>query len=103
MPLPSVTALKAKHPVIGDARNLGLLGVLELVTDRETREPLVPYNGAIKPGTQAARLKAALTARGLHILLRWNYLFVAPPLCITDEELKLGLSLIDEALTEVFA
>lgn len=96
-------ALKAKHSVIGDARNLGLFGVLELVTDRETREPLVPYNGAIKPGTQAARLKAALTARGLHILLRWNYLFVAPPLCITDEEMKLGLSLIDEALTEVFA
>ena len=98
-----LAALKAKHSVVGDARNLGLFGTLELVTDRETREPLVPYNGAIKPGTPAARLKAALSARGMHILLRWNFLFVAPPLCITEEELKLGLARIDEALTEVFA
>ena len=94
--------LKTRHAVIGDARNLGLLGVLELVTDRETRAPLVPYNGVPKPGSPAARLKAALTARGLHILLRWNFLFVAPPLCITTEELERGLALIDEALTEVF-
>lgn len=97
-----LAALAAKHRVVGDARNLGLFGVLELVSDPETREPLVPYNGAIKPGTPAGRLKAALAARGLHILLRWNFLFVAPPLCISEDDLKLGLGLIDEALSEVF-
>jgi taurine--2-oxoglutarate transaminase len=99
-----LSRLAAKHPgVVGDARSLGLFGALELVKDPATREPLVPYNGGFPAGSPAARLKAALSARGLHILLRWNYLFVAPPLCITEDELNLGLARVDEALTEVFA
>ncbi|MSP70714.1 MAG: aminotransferase class III-fold pyridoxal phosphate-dependent enzyme [Myxococcales bacterium] len=96
-------ALKAKHEVVGDARNLGLFGTLELVTDRVLKTPLVPYNGALIPGSKAARLKLALHQRGLHILLRWNYLFIAPPLCIDEDDLNRGLLLIDDALTEVFA
>ncbi len=96
-------ALRARHPnVIGDARGLGLFGTLELLSDRERQSPLVGFNQAPTPGSPAARLKSALSARGLHILLRWSYLFIAPPLCITDAELDHGLDAIDAALDEVF-
>ena len=89
--------LQAKHAVVGDARNLGLLGALDLVSDRATRSPIVPYDSAPPP-----RLKAALAARGLHISTRWNYVFIAPPLCITEAELREGLALIDDSLSEAF-
>lgn len=95
--------LKERHALVGDARGLGLFGTLELVADRDTREPLVPWGGAPAPGSVAARLKRALADRRIHLLQRFNYLFVCPPLCISEADLDLGLSLIDEALTEATA
>jgi taurine--2-oxoglutarate transaminase len=98
-----LAGLKAKHPqVVGDVRNLGLWGTLELVDDPTTRAPLVGYNQGPGVGTPAARFKALLAEKGLHILFKWNFLFVAPPLCIDERDLRHGLSLIDDALTEVF-
>jgi taurine--2-oxoglutarate transaminase len=95
--------LKAKHEGIGDVRSLGLFGTIELVKDRSTREPLVPYNGTAAPGSPAARLRKGLLDRRIHASLRWNYLFVAPPLCITAAETEQGLAAIDDALTEAFS
>ena len=72
--------------------------VLELVKDRETREPYVPWDGA--PETQAPMKKIARAAldRGVRITTRWNYLFVAPPLCIEESDLARGLDVVEEVL-----
>lgn len=94
-------ALQARHPVVGDVRCAGLFGTLELVRDRATREPLVPYRAAQTPA-DAVALKRALAARQVHIALSRQNLFVAPPLCISAEDLQQGLDHIDSALTEVF-
>ncbi len=93
--------LQARHPVIGDVRCAGLFGTLELVRDRATREPLVPYRAAATPA-DALALKRALAERRVHISLSRQNLFVAPPLCISADDLQLGLDHVDRALTEVF-
>ncbi|MCA9527767.1 MAG: aminotransferase class III-fold pyridoxal phosphate-dependent enzyme [Myxococcales bacterium] len=92
--------LKARHPIIGDARHLGLLGTLELVADRDTRAPLVGYAQNPAPGSPLARLKAGLKKRHVHALVRGNTLMVTPPLCITETQLQDGLARIDAALAE---
>jgi len=93
-----LAAIAKKHPVVGDARSLGLYGVLELVRDRATREPLVPWDGA--PATQKPikELAGAALERGVHVLTRWNYLFIAPPLCIGEEDLARGLDVVESVL-----
>lgn len=93
--------LHGKWDVIGDARVIGLLGTLELVKDRATREPFVPLHSP-EAGTPMAALKKALKARRVHMLVKGNFVFLAPPLCITEAELREGIALIDDALSEVF-
>lgn len=84
-----------KHPCVGDVRNAGLFGCIELVKDRVTREPLVPWNGA--PGIMK-ELYDKLWSEGLYLYIRWNYIFLAPPIIINQEQLQEGMALIDEAL-----
>lgn len=98
-----LAALMAKHPIIGDARGIGLFGTLEFVSNRDTRAELVPYRGKPAPGSPLALLPKALHARRLHALVRGNCLFVTPPLCIDAADLRHGMALIDDALTEVTA
>jgi len=91
--------LQDRHPCIGEVRGLGCLWGLELVKNRETREPLVPFNGtgeAAKPVTALA--KAALE-RGLYLMTHWNVVMVCPPLTITREEIEEGIAALDEALS----
>lgn len=87
--------IKEKHPSVGDARNVGLFGCIELVKDRATKEPLVPWNGA--PGVMN-EIKDKLWNQGLYLYLRWNYIFIAPPLIVNEEQIKEAMALIDEAL-----
>jgi taurine--2-oxoglutarate transaminase len=94
----ALRSLQERHPSIGDVRGLGLFWGLELVRDRSTREPLVPFNAAgeaVKPVAQLS--KAALDA-GLYLFVHWNVIMLAPPLNITREELDEGLSILDDAL-----
>jgi taurine---2-oxoglutarate transaminase len=91
--------LARKHPSIGDVRGLGCFWGLELVKDRETREPLVPFNAtgeAVKP--VAALMKRGLE-RGLYLMTHWNIVMVCPPLTITRDELDEGIDALDEALS----
>jgi taurine--2-oxoglutarate transaminase len=91
-------ALQERQPLIGEMRGLGLLACLELVKDRATREPLVEWNTASPlPG----RIKRSLWERGVSAYVRWNWLFIAPPLIITETELREGLGQIEEVLREV--
>jgi taurine--2-oxoglutarate transaminase len=87
-----------KHLSIGDFRITGLLGCIELVKNRETKEPMAPYNAT--PGEMMIMNKVAakLKELGLYTFVRWNYIFIAPPLCITVEQINEGLAIIDEAL-----
>lgn len=93
-----VEELKLCHPSIGDFRNTGLLGCLELVRNRETREPMAPYNASPAEMAVMNQIAAKLKDLGMYTFVRWNYIFIAPPLCITKEQINEGLTIISEAL-----
>lgn len=87
--------MKRKHRSVGDVRSIGLFGVLELVRNRETREPMAPFNGT---SPEMQRLGAFLREEGMYAFLNWNNLFTNPPLCITEEQLRESFAIIDRAL-----
>jgi taurine---2-oxoglutarate transaminase len=87
--------LRGKHPSVGDVRSIGMFGVIELVKDRKTREPMAPFNGT---SAEMGRLGAFLRENGVAAFIRWNYLFTIPPLCITEEQLREGFAIIDQGL-----
>ena len=92
-----LTDLAEKHPVIGDIRGAGLHQVIELVKNRETREPMSPFN---KPFTDPMKqVVKTLKENGLTTLVRWNLIFDTPPLIITEEQISEGLQILDHALT----
>ncbi|MBC7241375.1 MAG: aminotransferase class III-fold pyridoxal phosphate-dependent enzyme [Anaerolineae bacterium] len=92
--------LKEKHPSIGDVRSIGLFACIELVKDRETKEPLSPLPGLPPSGDPmlAAKLSSEMRKRGMHCFAKWNYIFPIPPLCVGPSELQEGLAILDEVL-----
>jgi taurine--2-oxoglutarate transaminase len=94
----ALAGLQDRHPSIGDVRGLGLFWGLELVRNRETREPLVPFNAGGEAGAPVAQLTKAAIDRGLYLFVHWNVVVICPPLNITREELDEGLSVLDEVL-----
>src|SRR5712691_11647884 len=90
--------LAERHPSIGEIRGLGLFWGLELVRNRETREPLVPFNAGGEAAVPVLRVTKAALDAGLYLFVHWNVIMLAPPLNITREELDEGLALLDEAL-----
>jgi taurine--2-oxoglutarate transaminase len=97
--------IKEVHPSVGDVRGRGLFVAIELVKDRETREPLIPWTVASyeKKCRVTQQLLDKLKEEGLHTYMWWNILMICPPLCITKEELTWGLERIDDALNLVDA
>ena len=87
--------LQARHPSVGATRNIGLFGIVELVRNRETREPMAGFNSAA-PEMQA--LGKFFRQEGLYTLVRWNTFFTNPPLCITEEQLSEAFAIIDKGL-----
>src|SRR4030095_1576503 len=87
--------LQARHPSVGATRNIGLFGIVELVRNRQTLEPLAPFNGT-SPEMQA--LGKYFRQEGLYTFVRWNTVFLNPPLCITEAELREAFAIIDKAL-----
>jgi taurine--2-oxoglutarate transaminase len=92
--------LTAKHECVGEARNIGLFGIFELVRSRETREPLAPFNGS---SPEMQMLGRFFREQGLYTFVRWNTFFTNPPLCITEAELREAFAIIDQGLTRVDA
>ena len=90
--------LAERHPSIGDVRGRGLFWGLELVRNRETREPLVPFNAGGEAAQPITKLSKAALEAGLYLFVHWNVVMVAPPLNITREELDEGLAILDETL-----
>jgi taurine---2-oxoglutarate transaminase len=87
--------LADKHPSVGLVRNIGLFGILELVRDRDTMEPMAPFNGV---SDEMKAVGKHLDERGLFTMVRWNGIMTNPPLPITEEQLAEGFGIIDEAL-----
>jgi taurine--2-oxoglutarate transaminase len=90
--------LAERHPSIGDVRGKGLFWGVELVRNRETREPLVPFNAAGGAAAPVVALGKAAMERGLYLFVHWNVVMIAPPLTITRDELDEGLAALDVAL-----
>ena len=87
--------LKARHPSVGTVRSIGLFGIVELVRDEKTLEPMAPFNGS-SPEMQA--LGKYFREEGLYTFVRWNTFFTNPPLCITEQELREAFAIIDKGL-----
>lgn len=98
-----VELLKQKHPSIGEFRNTGLLGCIELVKDRTTKEPVAPFNAGAADMTVMNKVAAKIKELGMYTFVRWNYIFIAPPLCVTKEQIDEGLAIISEAISIVDA
>ena len=93
-----VETMKSIHPSIGDFRNTGLLGCIELVKDRKTKEPLVPWNAKAKDTGPIQKIAASIRAQGMFTFCKWNYIFIAPPLPIIKDQADEGLAIISEAI-----
>ncbi|MEN3341936.1 MAG: taurine---2-oxoglutarate transaminase, partial [Actinomycetota bacterium] len=94
----ALRGLAERHPSIGEVRGLGCFWGLELVRSRETREPLVPFNGTGEAAAPVTRLAKAALERGLYLMTHWNVIMICPPLTITREELDEGISILDDVL-----
>ena len=86
----------SRHPSVGAVRSIGLFGIVELVKNRQTMEPMAPFNGT---SPEMAALSKFFRDEGLYTIVRWNYFFTNPPLPITEDELREGFSIISRALT----
>jgi len=95
---PELLAMAERHPSIGEIRGLGCFFAIELVRNRATREPLVPFNAAGPAAAPVAEVVAACKAQGVWPFAHFNRIHVAPPLVVTPDELTAGLAGIDAAL-----
>lgn len=95
---PGLRELADRHPVIGEVRGLGVFWALDLVSNRETREPLAPYGGT---SPAMAELGAEMKKRGAMPFMNFNRLHVVPPCTITEAEAKEGLGILDEAFAVI--
>jgi taurine---2-oxoglutarate transaminase len=83
------------HPSVGEVRSIGLFGILELVKNRETKEPMAPWNGS---SPEMAALRKYCVDNGLFLYTHWHTVLIIPPLIITEEQLKEGMDVLDKAL-----
>jgi taurine---2-oxoglutarate transaminase len=96
---PLLQELAAKHPSVGEVRGLGVFWALELVRDRTTREPLVPFNASGPTAAPMGALVAACKERGLWPFTHFNRVHVVPPCTVSEDEVREGIAILDEALT----
>ena len=87
--------LGESHLSVGDVRNIGLFGILELVKDRNTKEPMAPWNGS---SPEMAALKKFCLENGLFLYTHWHTVLIIPPLIITEAQLQEGMDVLDRAL-----
>jgi len=96
---PTLQEIARRHPSVGEIRGLGCFFAIELVRDAGTREPLVPFNASGPDAAPMVALMGACKERGVWPFAHFNRLHVAPPLIIAEQDLRQGLSAIDDALS----
>jgi len=87
--------LGEQHPSVGEVRSIGLFGILELVKDRKTKEPMAPFDGS---SPQMTALRKYMLEHGVYLYTHWHTVLIIPPLIITEEQLEEGFAVLDEAL-----
>jgi len=90
-----LTDLGEAHPSIGEVRNIGLFGIIELVKDRKTKEPMTPWNGS---SPEMAALRKHCLDHGLFLYTHWHTVLIIPPLIINEDQLEEGFDVLDKAL-----
>ncbi|MDG9726263.1 MULTISPECIES: aspartate aminotransferase family protein [unclassified Streptomyces] len=96
---PALRELAERHPSVGEVRGTGMFWALELVRNRETREPLVPYNATGQDATAMSAFAASAKTHGVWPFVNMNRTHVVPPCNISEAELKEGLAVLDTALS----
>ncbi|MGC0411032.1 taurine--2-oxoglutarate transaminase [Streptomyces sp. SAI-163] len=96
---PALRELAERHPSVGEVRGTGMFWALELVKDRESREPLVPYNATGQAAAPMSAFAACAKAHGLWPFVNMNRTHVVPPCNVSEAELKEGLAALDTALS----
>ncbi|MEU6662476.1 aspartate aminotransferase family protein [Streptomyces sp. NPDC046821] len=96
---PGLRDLAERHPSVGEVRGVGMFWALDLVKNKETREPLTPYNATGEANAPMAAFGAAAKKNGLWPFINMNRTHVVPPCNITEAEAKEGLAALDDALT----
>lgn len=90
-----LTDLGESHPSVGEARSIGLFGILELVKNRETKEPLTPWNSS---SPEMVAFRKYCLEHGLFLYTHWHTVLIIPPLIITEEQLREGFDVLGRAL-----
>ncbi|MCM2332797.1 MAG: aminotransferase class III-fold pyridoxal phosphate-dependent enzyme [Anaeromyxobacteraceae bacterium] len=90
-----LAGLAARHPSVGAVRSIGLFGIVELVRDRRTMEPMAPFNGTSE---EMAALGRFFRQEGLYTMVRWNSFYSNPPLTITEAQLREAFEIFDRGL-----
>lgn len=93
-----IEQMRSQHPSMGDFRNTGLLGCLDILKNKKTGELIAGYNATGDDLKITNLMAGKLRALGLYTFVRWGYLFMAPPLTITKDQIDEGLAIISEAL-----
>jgi taurine--2-oxoglutarate transaminase len=83
------------HGSVGDVRSIGLFGIIELVKDRKTKEPLAPWNSS---SPEMTAFRKACLEHGLYVYTHWHTVLIIPPLPITEMQLREGFAVLDRAL-----
>ncbi len=95
---PGLARLAERHPSVGEVRGLGVFWAIELVRDRATRTPLVPFNASGAEAAPMNEFAAACKVLGLWPFTHFNRTHVVPPCTASVEEVTAGLEILDEAL-----
>jgi taurine--2-oxoglutarate transaminase len=83
------------HPSVGEVRSIGLFGIIELVKDRKTKEPMSPWNSS---SAEMVAFRKYCLDHGLYIYTHWHTVLIIPPLIISEQELQEGFAILDGAL-----
>ena len=88
--------LAENHPSVGDVRGAGLHQVIELVKNKDTREPMSGWNRPLSEPMK--KVAGSLRESGMSTFVKWDWVFCAPPLVVNEEQIGEGLAMIEEAL-----
>jgi taurine--2-oxoglutarate transaminase len=91
-----LTDLGEAHPSVGEVRSIGLFGIVELVRNRETKEPMAPWNGA---SPEMTAMRKYCLDHGLFLYTHWHTTLIIPPLIIDEGQLAEGFKVLDKALS----
>ncbi|MGV9858272.1 aminotransferase class III-fold pyridoxal phosphate-dependent enzyme [Gordonia sp. NPDC003425] len=92
---PELHRLADAHPSVGDVRGVGVFWAIELVSDPVTKAPLAPYGSSSPAMTEVI---GACTSAGLLPFANFNRIHVVPPCTVTDDEVREGMAILDQAL-----